>query len=381
MPEINLTLAARDACARGAPARAVPSRCIAVSPTVNGARIGRLPHVATRGSRCLGTRLSVFCRVAAARADCRRRRARCFLQAAGRRPLSRARCRAIWRGRSRGVPVVLGSATPSLESYAQATRSPLSPFDASAGADPARDAAAARAGRAIVAPALTTALRVRCGTALRSLPGAWRARPRLRQSPRLLAVAQVRRACMAGQACPRCSAADRASRAALVALPPLRACRSAAAACPQCGNVDVRAVRLRDPTRWSARWPRRFRTPRIARVDRDSTRAKGAFAAIRAEVAIDAIDLLIGTQMLAKGHDFPRLTLVGVLGADNALYSADFRATERLAALLIQVAGRAGRAGLAGRGRRADRFSDASGLRSAQDTRLRPAGTATDRRA
>src|SRR5262249_36907893 len=60
------------------------------------------------------------------------------------------------------------------------------------------------------------------------------------------------------------------------------------------------------------------------------------------------IDILVGTQMLAKGHDFPRLTLVGILGADNALYSADFRATEHLAALLLQVAGRAGRAGLAG---------------------------------
>ena len=60
------------------------------------------------------------------------------------------------------------------------------------------------------------------------------------------------------------------------------------------------------------------------------------------------LDILVGTQMLAKGHDFPRLTLVGVLGADNSLYSADFRATERTAALLMQVAGRAGRADLPG---------------------------------
>ncbi len=65
-------------------------------------------------------------------------------------------------------------------------------------------------------------------------------------------------------------------------------------------------------------------------------------------IAAGEVDILVGTQMLAKGHDFPRLTLVGVLGADNALYSADFRATERLFALLEQVAGRAGRAQLPG---------------------------------
>jgi primosomal protein N' (replication factor Y) len=69
---------------------------------------------------------------------------------------------------------------------------------------------------------------------------------------------------------------------------------------------------------------------------------------MRERVHANELDVLVGTQMLAKGHDFPRLTLVGVLGADNALYSADFRATERLAALLFQVAGRAGRAALPG---------------------------------
>jgi primosomal protein N' (replication factor Y) len=66
------------------------------------------------------------------------------------------------------------------------------------------------------------------------------------------------------------------------------------------------------------------------------------------DIAAGEVDILVGTQMLAKGHDFPRLTLVGVLGADNALYSADFRATERLFALLEQVAGRAGRGKLRG---------------------------------
>jgi primosomal protein N' (replication factor Y) len=91
-----------------------------------------------------------------------------------------------------------------------------------------------------------------------------------------------------------------------------------------------------------------FPAARIARIDRDTTRARGSFAAMSGQMAANELDILIGTQMLAKGHDFPRLTLVGVLGADNALYSADFRATERLAALLMQVAGRAGRAGLEG---------------------------------
>jgi primosomal protein N' (replication factor Y) len=113
-------------------------------------------------------------------------------------------------------------------------------------------------------------------------------------------------------------------------------------ACPECGNVDLLPVG-HGTQRLERALAARFPTARIARIDRDSTRRKGAFAGLREQVHAGAIDILVGTQMLAKGHDFPRLTLVGVLGADNALYSADFRATERLAALLFQVAGRAGR--------------------------------------
>jgi len=118
-------------------------------------------------------------------------------------------------------------------------------------------------------------------------------------------------------------------------------------ACPNCGNVDLSPIgfgtqRLEQTIR--ALYP----TARIERVDRDTTRNKDAFAEVRERVEKLEIDILVGTQMLAKGHDFPRLTLVGVLGADNALYSADFRATERLVALLMQVAGRAGRADLPG---------------------------------
>jgi primosomal protein N' (replication factor Y) len=118
-------------------------------------------------------------------------------------------------------------------------------------------------------------------------------------------------------------------------------------ACPSCGNVDL-ASGGHGTQRLEAALRQAFPQARIARVDRDSTRRAGAFAEVRDKVRENALDVLIGTQMLAKGHDFPRLTLVGVLGADNALYSADFRATERAAALLLQVAGRAGRAEHAG---------------------------------
>src|SRR5207248_8100115 len=117
--------------------------------------------------------------------------------------------------------------------------------------------------------------------------------------------------------------------------------------CPECGNVDL-AARGFGTQRLERALAERYPAARIARIDRDSTRARRAFAEVRDRVDAGLVDILVGTQMLAKGHDFPRLTLVGVLGADNALYSADFRATERLFALLEQVAGRAGRGALPG---------------------------------
>ncbi|MGA9852943.1 MAG: primosomal protein N' [Gammaproteobacteria bacterium] len=82
----------------------------------------------------------------------------------------------------------------------------------------------------------------------------------------------------------------------------------------------------------------------IARMDRDSTRRKGSLEAILDGVRRGEYQILIGTQMLAKGHDFPNVTLVGILDADQGLFGVDFRASERMAQLIIQVAGRAGRA-------------------------------------
>jgi len=86
-----------------------------------------------------------------------------------------------------------------------------------------------------------------------------------------------------------------------------------------------------------------FPDVRIARLDRDATSRKGVLAEILADVESGETQILVGTQMLTKGHDFPRVTMVGVLNADQGLLGADFRSTERLAQTLLQVAGRAGR--------------------------------------
>jgi len=114
-------------------------------------------------------------------------------------------------------------------------------------------------------------------------------------------------------------------------------------ACPDCGNVDLAPVG-RGTQRLEEGLAEVFPGARIVRVDRDVARRRDA-----AQAAIDAahagdVDILVGTQMLAKGHDFRRLSAVAVLEVDAALYSSDFRAPERLFALLMQVAGRAGRA-------------------------------------
>jgi primosomal protein N' (replication factor Y) (superfamily II helicase) len=92
-----------------------------------------------------------------------------------------------------------------------------------------------------------------------------------------------------------------------------------------------------------------FPKARVARVDRDTTRRQGAMRRILLEFSEGKLDLLVGTQMVAKGHDFPNVTLVGVIGADAGLAFPDFRSAERTFQLLTQVAGRAGRGTTPGR--------------------------------
>jgi primosomal protein N' (replication factor Y) len=119
-------------------------------------------------------------------------------------------------------------------------------------------------------------------------------------------------------------------------------------ACPTCGDQDLRAVG-QGTQRIEEALHRLLPDARIARIDRDTTRRRGAAESAFAAVHAGATDVLVGTQMIAKGHDFQRVALVGVLNADAQLLSHDFRAPERLFATLMQVAGRAGRAGRSSR--------------------------------
>ncbi len=257
-----------------------------------------------------------------------------------------ARDAAVWRAHHRGVPVVLGSATPSLESWLHVREQRYRRLDLRQRAD---------------TRATLPLIRLVDNRAARDMDGIgaeMRAAIALRLARQEQSLVFVNRrgfspslncaSCGWDAQCPRCSARLTVHRA-----PPSLRCHHCGhierlpAACPTCGNVDLLPLGY-GTQRLERALAEAFPEARIARVDRDSTRARGAFAAVRDKVAANELDILVGTQMLAKGHDFPRLTLVGVLGADNALYSADFRATERLGALLMQVAGRAGRAGLPG---------------------------------
>jgi primosomal protein N' (replication factor Y) len=117
--------------------------------------------------------------------------------------------------------------------------------------------------------------------------------------------------------------------------------------CPKCGSEHVHffgagAEQLEEKLR------EKFPGARVGRLDRDSVRTKGAYQQVLSDFVSGKIDILVGTQMLAKGHDFQRVTLVGVVSADAQLSLPDFRAAERTFQLLTQVAGRAGRGGLPG---------------------------------
>ncbi|VAX06917.1 Helicase PriA essential for oriC/DnaA-independent DNA replication [hydrothermal vent metagenome] len=117
--------------------------------------------------------------------------------------------------------------------------------------------------------------------------------------------------------------------------------------CPDCNSESLHFMGA-GTERVEEALTTRFPTVRVLRIDRDSTRRKGSLDAMLEEIQRGEPVILVGTQMLAKGHHFPNVTLVGMLDADYGLFSSDFRASERMGQLLLQVAGRAGRAERAG---------------------------------
>lgn len=257
-----------------------------------------------------------------------------------------ARDVAIFRASQRGVPIVLGSATPSLESWynAQSGRYKLLKLTQ-------------RAVQPAILPVVrcldTTRLPLQEGLSESLLTAIGTRLQRKEQSLIFLnrrgyAPVLMCSACGWLSECHHCAGKlvlhlkDRTLRCHHCGfqkrVPP---------ACPTCGDADLKPVGL-GTQRLEETLQTRFPQARILRVDRDSTRSKGSWSAMRKQIHDGEADILIGTQMLAKGHDFPNLTLVGVINPDGALYSADFRASEKLFAQLTQVGGRAGRADKAG---------------------------------
>jgi primosomal protein N' (replication factor Y) len=253
---------------------------------------------------------------------------------------------AVLRAQRLQIPVVLGSATPSLESLANVTegRYAVARLDtraAAGAAPPTVRTIDTRADRPVegLSHALVLALRERVARGEQSLVFVNR---------RGFAPVLFCRACNWHSTCSRCSANLVLHRGA----GELRChhCGRRArvpTACPECGAEELAPIG-QGTQRVEEALGEALPGARIVRVDRDSTSRKGSLDKVFDELRAGRIDVLVGTQMLAKGHDFPALTLVGVLGADNALFSADFRAAERLHAQLVQVAGRAGRAERAG---------------------------------
>ncbi|MBU6504222.1 MAG: primosomal protein N' [Betaproteobacteria bacterium] len=113
--------------------------------------------------------------------------------------------------------------------------------------------------------------------------------------------------------------------------------------CPDCGNTHLDTLGS-GTQKIEAKLRSHFPSARILRLDSDSLTRRDAWEETMQAIHAGEVDILVGTQLLVKGHDFPKITLVAALGADQALYSSDFRSSERLFAQLVQVAGRAGRA-------------------------------------
>jgi primosomal protein N' (replication factor Y) len=253
-----------------------------------------------------------------------------------------ARDLAVWRARQLAIPIVLGSATPSLESWHHAGSGRYRKLELRERA--VKDAVLPRVKlldmekdrpKDGLTSHLVAALRQRMERGEQSL---------LFLNRRGYAPVITCEACGWISECTRCTAfmvlhkPENRLRCHHCSLE-LRIPRH----CPTCGNVDIQPLG-RGTQRVEEGLRELFPEARILRIDADSTRKKGSAQAAFDSVHRGEVDILIGTQMVAKGHDFKQLTLVGILNPDTALFSHDYRASERLFAQLMQVAGRAGRA-------------------------------------
>ncbi|VUZ25301.1 primosomal protein N' [uncultured Comamonas sp.] len=259
-----------------------------------------------------------------------------------------ARDLAVWRGRDAGAKVILGSATPSLESWYACQQGRYQRLDM-----PSRVAAAAlpavhlvdlrqQPKSTVFAPALLQAITERIQRGEQSL---------VLLNRRGFAPVLWCGDCGWKSDCPHCSAhqvfhkGERRLRCHHCS-----ASQAVPRRCPQCGNPDILALgqgteQLQEALAQQLRNVLRpdGQPARIARMDADTTQGAGQLQEQLAQIHDGSVDVLVGTQMVAKGHDFRRMTLVAAVAPDAALMSSDFRAPERLFALLMQAAGRAGR--------------------------------------
>ena len=263
-----------------------------------------------------------------------------------------ARDLAVYRGRLQNATVLLASATPSLESWSQSRPEAEGgrylrlhmPSRIGTGQLPQvrRVDMNKQARRTVLSAPLLAALqaRVACGEQSMLLLNRRGYAPVLHCAD-----------CGWKSDCPHCSAfrvfhkIDRTLRCHHCGLT-----ERVPRACPACGNPDIAPIGrgTEQLEEHLAELLAHVKRPdgsavRIARIDADTTRLKGALESQLASVHAGEVDILVGTQMIAKGHDFRRITLVAAVNPDTALFSSDFRAPERLFALLMQAAGRAGR--------------------------------------
>jgi primosomal protein N' (replication factor Y) len=341
VPEINLTPQLEARFAERFPGHLMVSLHSGLTPAQR-LRHWLLAHLG-RADLVLGTRLAVFAsmpRLGLVVVD--EEHDPSFKQQEGAR--YSARDLAVWRAHRLGATVLLGSATPSLETWQRALEGRYLRLALDrrigGGVMPAvklvdmtrlpREGAQER----VLAPPLLAAISERIARGEQSL---------LLLNRRGYAPVLHCSACGWKSGCPHCSAwrvfhkADRTLRCHHCGLT-----ERVPRACPDCGNLDL-APLGRGTEKLQEQLAALLPGARVARLDADSTRGEGALQQQLGAVHAGEVDVLVGTQMLAKGHDFRRVTLVAAVNPDTALFSSDFRAPERLFALLMQAAGRAGR--------------------------------------